>query len=130
MDPLRRERQPGDEPAEEPKREFKPVRGWTSRFTGPVQYHRFSDANLKIIAFKFNVPDNEKPPEEVLAVMHAHKQDKEGNPTGLKFQNTRTHGKVWTIPNDVEGRTLADRIDFQLSEVAKKMEASQGKEPF
>jgi hypothetical protein len=124
------ERQPGDEPPEQAKRPFEPVRGWTQRFTGPVKYRKLTDANLKIIAFKFNVPDNEKPPEEVLALMRDNLKDKEGNPTGLKFQNTRIHGKVWTIPNDVEGRTLADRIDFRLSQLAQKMEEGKGQAPF
>jgi hypothetical protein len=122
-------RQPGDEPPEETKRPFEPVRGWTSRFTGPVKYRKFSDANLRIIAFKFDVPANEKLPEEVLAVMREHKLDKAGNPTGLKFQDTRTHGKIWSIPNDAEGRTLADKIDFRLSELAQKLQAA-GKTPF
>jgi hypothetical protein len=124
------ERQPGDEPPEQAKRPFQPVRGWTNRITGPVQYRKFSDANLKIIAFKFNLPDNEKPPQEVLDVMHEHMKNKDGQPTGLRFQNTRTHGKVWTVPNDVEGLALADRIDFRLSELAQKMEETQGKGPF
>jgi hypothetical protein len=127
--PPAEERQPGDEP-EQAKRPFQPVRGWTRRLTGPVKYRKFTDANLKIIAFKFNIPDNEKPPEEILAVMRDHKADKDGTPTGLRFQATRTHGKVWTIPNDVEGRTLADRIDYQLEKLAHKMEEAEGKTPF
>jgi len=72
--------------------------------------------------------DESLPP--ALAVMREHKQDKDGKPTGLKFQDTRTHGKIWTIPNDVEGRALADKIDFRLSELAQKMDESQGKTPF
>ena len=122
------ERQPGDEPAET-KRRFQPVRGWTSRFEGPVKYRKFTDANLKIIGFKFDLDPGEKLPEEALAVMREYKQDRDGNPTGLKFQDTRTHGKIWAIPNDVEGRTLADKIDFKLSEVARKLEEAQAKTP-
>ncbi len=124
------ERQPGDEPAEGTKRPFQVVRGWTSRLTGPVKYRKFTDADLKIIAFKFDLDPKEKLPDEVLAVMHEHKKDKDGNATGLKFQDTRKHGKVWTLPNDVEGRTIADKIDFRLSELAQKMEGAQGKTPF
>jgi hypothetical protein len=123
------ERQPGDEPAEEAKRPFQPVRGWTRRLEGPVKYQKFTDANLKIIGFKFQLEPNEKLPDEVLAVMREHKLDKDGSPTGLKFQDTRKHGKIWSLPNDVEGRTVADRIDYQLSEVAHKMEG-QGRAPF
>ena len=122
--------QAGDETQEQAKRPFEPVRGWTSRVTSPVKYRKFTDANLGIIAFKFDVTGDEKLPDEVLAVMRDHKQDRNGSKTGLQFQNTRTHGKIWTIPNDVEGRTLADKIDYRLSELAKKMEEGQGKTPF
>jgi len=120
----------GDDLSGPLKRPFEPVRGWTSRLTGPLQYRKFTDANLKVIAFKFNLEADEKLPEEALAVMRDHKQDKEGKPTGLKFQDTRTHGKIWTIPNDVEGRALADKIDFRLSELAQKLEEGQAKTPF
>lgn len=54
-----------------------------------------------------------------------------------------THPSVWCpegppiikcVPvlffNDVEGRALADKIDFRLSELAQKMGESQGKTPF
>jgi len=124
------DRQPGDEPAAEAKRPFQPVRGWTSRLQGPVKYRKLTDADMKIIAFKFNVGPNEKVPDEALAVMREHKQDRDGNSTGLKYQDSRKHGKIWTIPNDMEGRALADKIDFKLSEVAHKMEEAQGKSPF
>ena len=106
------------------------VRGWSSRLTGPLQYRKFTDANLKIIGFKFNLDDQEKLPPEALEVMREHKKDADGNPTGLKFQNTRTHGKIWQIPNDAEGRVLADKIDFRLSELAQKLEEGQSKTPF
>jgi hypothetical protein len=62
--------------------------------------------------------------------MHAHKQHKDGTPTGLEFNDLRKHGRIWQIPNDVEGRTLADKIDYKLSEIAHKMEEGQGKTPF
>jgi len=127
---ITQERQPGDEPAEEQtKRKYEPVRGWTSRFTGPVKYRKFTDEPMKIIAFKFNLAENEKLPEDVLAVMRDNKQDAAGQPTGLKFQTTRKHGKIWTIPNDVEGRTLADKIDYRLSQLAEKMGQAQGPTP-
>jgi len=124
------QRQPGDEPAGETKKPFDPVRGWHSQLTGPLKYRKFTDADLKIIAFKFDLAPREKLPEEALAVMHDHKQDKDGNPTGLEFKEFRKHGKVWAIPNDVEGRTLADKIDFKLSQIAHQMGEDQGKTPF
>jgi hypothetical protein len=121
------ERQPGDEPAEKPKRQFKPVFGFTSRFTGPLKYRKFTDANLKIIGFKFNLADQEKLSPEALEVMRENKVDADGNATGLKFRETRLHGKIWQIPNDEEGRVLADRIDFKLSQIAEKLQEAQGK---
>jgi hypothetical protein len=120
------ERQPGDEPAEPGKREFQPVRGWTGRFTGPLKYRKFTDANFKIIAFKFDLSGDEALPDEALTVMRDHKKDQDGNPTGLVFQNNRKHGKIWAIPNDAEGRALADKIDFKLSEIAQKMAETPG----
>jgi len=124
------ERQPGDEPAAEAKEPFQVIRNWTERFTGQVKYRKFTDADLNTIAFKFQLEPKEKLPDEVLAVMHEHKKDKDGNPTGLKYQDTRKLGKIWALPNDVEGRTIADKIDFRLSELAHKMEEGQGKTPF
>src|SRR5271154_4195018 len=63
------ERQPGDEPAAAPKRPYQPVRGWTQRYTGPVQYRKFTDDNMRIIAFQFRLAANEKLPDAVLALM-------------------------------------------------------------
>jgi len=94
-----------------------------------VKYRKLTDDTMRIIAFKFDVAAGEKVPEEALAVMREHKQDAGGAPTGLKFQDTRKHGKIWSIPNDMEGRTLADRIDFKLREVAQKMDEAAGKTP-
>jgi len=121
------EPQPGDEPGQPPKREYNPVRGWTSRLAGPLKYRKFTDDTLRVIAFKFNLGADEKLPEEALAVMREHKTDKDGNATGLKFQDSRKHGKIWTVPKDTEGRALADKIDFALSQIAEKMEAAQGR---
>ncbi len=121
------ERQPGDEPAKKP---FEPVRGWHSQFTGPLKFRRLVDANLKSIVFKFNLAPREKLPEEALVVMREHKQDNQGNPTGLEFKDTRAHGKAWLIPDDVEGRALADKIDFKLSQIAEKLQQGPGQPSF
>src|SRR3954464_15624909 len=83
------QRQPGEEPQDVPKRKYEPVRGWTSRFTGPLKYRKLTDDTLRVIAFKFNLDANEKLPEEVLALMRENKQHPDGTPTGLKFQDTR-----------------------------------------
>ena len=78
------------------------------------------------IIIRFNLPAGQKSPsDEVLEVLRSHKQTAEGQPTGLEFEDTRTYGKVWTIPNDAEGRELAGRIDVKLNKVAAKMQAEQ-----
>ncbi len=119
----------GQEAAEQPERKYEPVRTWTQQLAGPVKYRRISDDTMRIIAFKFDLPAGEKVPEAALAVMREHKQGVDGAPTGLKFQDTRKHGKIWSLPNDAEGRILADKIDFKLHEVAQKMDVAQGKAP-
>ena len=108
------------------KKPYNPVRPWSERFTGPLRYEKLTDDRVKKIIFRFKLPQGQnKPPEEALAVMRSHKQTPEGQPTGLKFEDLRAHGKAWTIPNDPEGRELADRIEYELSKLATKMEAAQ-----
>lgn len=104
-----------------------PIRGWTERYVHPVKYRRFTDDTLNAILFKFDLKPGEKlPPAEALDVMRAHKKDDLDQSTGLVFKDTRRHGPVWIVPNDPEGRELADRIDMELNKVAKKLEAEQG----
>ena len=90
---------------------------------------KFSDANMKIVAFKFDLPKDgtgkEEPmPEPVLTLLRDNKKDENGNDTGLRFENTRKHGKIWMLPNDPEGRALADKLDYHLGELAHKMESA------
>jgi hypothetical protein len=113
----------------EPKKPFQVVRGWTSRTQQPVKYQKFSDANMKIVAFKFDLPKDgtgkEEPmPEPVLTLLRDNKKDENGNDTGLRFENTRKHGKIWMVPNDPEGRALADKLDYHLGELAHKMDSA------
>jgi hypothetical protein len=114
------------------KKPFNPVRGWSSRNVQPVSYERLTDANMFVngasqrgaIVFKFKLPKGQyKPDPEVLKVMDEHKRGYQDKPTGLKFMQTREHGNAWVIPNDVEGRTLADKIEQGLKKVAEKLEA-------
>jgi hypothetical protein len=108
---------------ERQQRDFKARRSWTEQYTGPVQYEMFTAG--KSVMFRFKLPKGQdKPSDEALEVMRSHKQTPEGQPTGLKFEATRAHGKVWTIPNDEEGRELAVKIDMELSKVARKMEST------
>jgi hypothetical protein len=113
----------------ETKRPFQVVRGWTARTQQPVKYQKFSDANMNIVAFKFDLPKDgagkEEPmPEPVLTLLRDNKKDENGNDTGLRFENTRKHGKIWMVPNDPEGRALADKLDYHLGELAHKMESA------
>lgn len=120
------ERQPGDEPE---KKKYEPVRGWTTRTIGQVKYRKMTDDKLKIIFFKFNLAADEKLPDAILTVVRANKQHSDGAPTGLEYKDTRKHGKIWQIPNDVEGRAVADKLDYELSTLAEKLE-TQGRDPF
>jgi hypothetical protein len=110
------EMQPG-----RPQRDFKARRSWTEQYTGPLQYELFTAG--KQIMFRFKLPKGQdKPSDDVLEVMRARKKNAEGVATGLRFEETRMHGKVWTVPNDAEGRELAAKIDMELSKLAKKLE--------
>ena len=113
----------------EVKKPFQVVRGWSQRTQQPVKYQKFTDANMKIVAFKFDLPKDgegkETPmPEPVLTLLRDNKKDENGNDTGLRFENSRKHGKIWMLPNDPEGRALADKIDYHLGELAHKMESA------
>jgi hypothetical protein len=120
--------------AEPTKKPFNPERSWSSLNTEQVKYRRLSDANLFVdgaaergaIVFKFEPPKGKaKPDDEVIAVMREHKTGYQDKPTGLKFTQTRQHGACWVIPNDAEGRALADKIEQGLHKVADKIEAEQ-----
>ena len=115
---------PASQPeTERPKRSFNDRRSWVEQYTGPLQYELFTVG--KTIMFRFKLPKGQdKPADEALEIMRSHKQTPEGQPTGLKFGDTRMHGKVWTIPNDPEGRKLAQKIEMELTKVARKMEAT------
>jgi hypothetical protein len=108
------------------RRPYKPVKSWTENYNQPLRYEKFTDDRSNKIMFRFKLADGQaKPPQEVLDLMHAHTQTPEGEPTGLQFRDLRSHGKVWIIPNDAEGRDLADKIDFKLSQLATKMQAAE-----
>ena len=80
------------------KKPFQPVRGWTTRTKQPVQYRKLTDSDLD-----------------------AHKRYPEtGEPTGLHFENSGKHGKVWVLKNTNEGRAVADKIDQALQKLAAK----------
>jgi hypothetical protein len=113
----------------ETKRPFQVVRGWTTRTQQPVKYQKFSDANMEIVAFKFDFPKDPEGketglPAPVLKLLHDNLVDENGTATGLEFKNTRKHGKIWQLPNDSEGRALADKIDYHLGDLAHKMESA------
>ena len=108
---------------EKSQRQFGGRRSWVEQYTGPLQYEMFTVG--KTIMFRFKLPKwQDKPVEEALEIMRSHKQTPEGQPTGLRFEDTRMHGKIWTIPNDPEGRELAQKIEVELTKVARKMEAA------
>ena len=103
-----------------------PVRSWSQRHTGPVRYHVLTDSRINKIVIKFNLAEGEKtPPDEVLAVMRAAKANGDGSPTGLKFEDSRLHGKVWTLPSDPEGRAILAAIQTKLDELGAQPDPAQ-----
>jgi hypothetical protein len=104
------------------KKPFQPVRGWTTRNKQPVQYRKLTDADLGIILFKFVLPEGQNTlAPDVKDILDAHKRYPEtGEPTGLHFENSGKHGKVWVLKNTNEGRAVADKIDQALQKLAAK----------
>jgi hypothetical protein len=121
---------PAEQPAEtaeaeavrSQKKPFQPVRGWTTRNKQPVQYRKLTDSDLGIILFKFVLPEGQNTlAADVKDVLDAHKRYVEtGEPTGLHFENSGKHGKVWVLKNTNEGRAVADKIDQALQKLAAK----------
>ena len=110
------------ETAQPQKKPFQPVRGWTTRTMQPVQYRKLVDSDLGIILFKFVLPEGQNSlAPDVKDVLDAHKRYAEtGEPTGLHFENSGKHGKVWVLKNTNEGRAVADKIDQALQKLAAK----------
>jgi hypothetical protein len=104
------------------KKTFQPVRGWTTRNKQPVQYRKLTDADLGIILFKFVLPEGQNTlAADVKDILDAHKHYPEtGEPTGLHFENSGKHGKIWVLKNTTEGRAIADKIDQALLKLAAK----------
>ena len=80
------------------------------------------DSDLGIILFKFVLPEGQNTlAPDVKDVLDAHKRYPEtGEPTGLHFENSGKHGKVWVLKNTNEGRAVADKIDQALQKLAAK----------
>jgi hypothetical protein len=110
------------EAAQQQKKPFQPVRGWTTRNKQPVQYRKLTDSDLGIILFKFVLPEGQNTlAADVKDVLDAHKRYAEtGEFTGLHFENSGKHGKVWVLKNTNEGWAVADKIDQALQKLAAK----------
>ena len=112
----------------ESQRNSNPVRPWSERYDLGVRYQVLTDSRLGKIIIKFKLPDGEKtPPEDVLAVMRAAKANGDGSATGLRFEDSRFHGKVWTLPNDPEGRAILAAIQTKLDQLG--VQAAPTQEP-
>jgi hypothetical protein len=62
-----------------------------------------------------------KLPADVKDILDAHKKYPDsGEPTGLHFENSGKHGKIWVLKNTAEGRAIADKIDVALQKLAQK----------
>jgi hypothetical protein len=105
---------------QESRRLSSPVRGWRHRNNDP-RYSVQTDARIKKIIIKFPLDSGQqKPADEVLDVMRAHKTNADGSSTGLRFEDNRLHGKAWTLPNDQEGRAVLAAIEVALEKIASK----------
>lgn len=116
------------------KPERKPGRGWTERLSGQIRYRRFTDIDAggrPAILFKFELPPGQSDlPPEVYSILQEMKHIDRGvghargeRHTGLTFNRSKKHGRVWRLNDDVTGRTVADIIDAKLSDLAAKLDA-------
>jgi hypothetical protein len=102
-----------------------PGRPWTERYEHPVKYRRFTardGSGKEKIMFKFDLaPGQDKPPQELIDVLHKHQKTDEGYPTHLRFESDPVVGKVWKLPSTELGRATADSLDQALSSLAHKL---------
>jgi len=114
-----------------------PGRGWTERLTGSIRYRRFTDIDAggrPSILFKFELaPGQNDLPQAVYDVLNQMKHLDGGSEhgggnrhTGLTFNRSKKHGRVWRLPDDPTGRTAADIIDAKLSDLAATLDSEQG----
>jgi hypothetical protein len=110
-----------------------PGRSWTERLTGPIRYRRFTDLDAggrPSIFFKFELaPGQRDLPQEVYDVLNEMKQlnPRFGHgirprPTGLEFNRSKKHGRVWRMPDNQVARTAADIIDGKLRVLAHQID--------
>lgn len=117
----------------------RPGRSWTERLSGPVRYRRFVDtdpAGRSRIFFKFELaPGQTELPQGVYDVLHELKylnrnQDFPNGggryPTGLQFNRSKKHGRVYVLPDNPTGRTAADIIDAKLADLAASLDHEPG----
>ncbi len=102
-------------------------RSWTKRVAGPVQFERFTALNaggVPRIHFVFRIPEGkEKLDDDVYQIINEHKTWPDGHPTGLRFSRDRIHGKTFNLPDDVDGRNVADRLDRKLMALARRLKS-------
>lgn len=128
-----------DEEAEQGNERGKSVsqgRGWTVRLAG-IRYRRFSDLDAggrPSIFFKFELPPGQTDvPQKVYEILHELKYlpPSRGHnkpcPTGLQFNRSKKHGRVWVMPDNSTGRTAADCIDSRLRLLAAEIEEERGR---
>lgn len=118
----------------------KPGRSWTERLAGPIRYRRFTDtdpAGRPSIFFKFELaPGQDDLPQGVYDILHEMRflkrnaNDLEHGmkpcPTGLAFNRSKKHGRVWRMPDTPPARTAADIIDAKLSDLAATLDSEPG----
>jgi hypothetical protein len=116
--------------AAERQRHTGPGRPWTQRYEHPVKYRRFTardGSGKEKIMFRFELaPGQDRPPQELIDVLHQHQKTDQGYPTYLRFESDPVVGKVWKLPNTELGRATADSLDQALNTLACKLANGPG----
>lgn len=113
-------------------------RSWTQRTREPLRFRRYADKDhlgRPSIIYRFE-PDHGQAdlPEEVYRILQSLKHIVRGPEhggglvaTGLEFKRDPKHGRIWRLPDTPLGRTAADIIDAKLLDLAREMEAGEGR---
>lgn len=133
------DREKDSEQGKEQRSQRPEPRPWTQRTRGPLRFTRYTDtdgAGRPSIIYKFHLPEGQKElPHEAYEILQQMKLIDRGRGrgtgqhfTGLELQrNKRYGGRIWRLPDTPTGRTVAEIIDARLLELARRMEADEGR---
>lgn len=117
----------------EAKPQHRPGTTWSERLQFPLKFRHytgFDAGGRERIFIKFELPPGEtKLDPEALALVRSFKQVKHqpGLPTGLTFTRDKVHGKVYTLPNNMVGRAVADTIATKLINMGRQRDEDESR---